>query len=306
MKNRVLVIIVTYNAMQWIDRCMGSLRESSQSVDVFVVDNGSSDGTPERVREIGRGWFAETAFDSSGWWLAQLVENSENLGFGAANNLGLKFALENGYKYIYLLNQDAWVEPDTITGLITAIEKNPTFGVVSPLQKSASGELDARFESKCGRYLPDLKSGLKPSAELYEVPFVMAAHWLISRECLEKVGGFSPAFPHYGEDDNFLHRCTLKGFRCGVDILYSATHDRENRQQSKPQRMHLKYVGAIVALSNPCSPLLWNLLWQPLKLLGIALINAYPASALDAFRLIGHYPKFVRLRSASKKDLPFL
>ena len=40
MKNRVLVIIVTYNGMKWIDRCLGSLKDSDEAVDVFVVDNG--------------------------------------------------------------------------------------------------------------------------------------------------------------------------------------------------------------------------------------------------------------------------
>ena len=42
--------------------------------------------------------------------------------------------------------------------------------------------------------------------DVYEVKFVQAAHWLISRECLERVGGFSPSFPHYGEDNNFCNR----------------------------------------------------------------------------------------------------
>ena len=90
---KILTIIVTYNGMKWLDRCLGSLRESSLKTDVVAVDNGSTDGTPEYIAAN----FPEVQLHCTG----------ENLGFGRANNVGLQKAVAEGYDYVYLLNQDA-------------------------------------------------------------------------------------------------------------------------------------------------------------------------------------------------------
>lgn len=307
MKNRVLVIIVTYNGMKWIDRCLGSLKDSDEAVDVFVVDNGSTDGTPARVREICRGWFRETANDGSGWWLAGLVEPGQNLGFGGANNIGLRYALENGYSYVYLLNQNAWIQHDTITALVRDFEKDGSYGILSPIQTCADGTRpDPRFEAKCGKYLPDRKSLLPGRKEVYDVPFVMAAHWMISRKCLEAVGGFSPAFHHYGEDDNYIHRCLWHGFRCGVDITVIGVHDRATRVMDKASRMRLKSIGSTVQFSNPGNLLLFRIFWQPVKLFLTGLVYFSPTTMADAFRLIGSMPKLIRYRRLSRRGSAFL
>jgi len=307
MKNRVLVIIVTYNGMKWIDRCFGGLKESTEPLDVFVVDNGSTDGTVQRIREICKEWFKETTNEGGGWWLVDLVESKENLGFGKANNLGLKYAVENGYDYVYLLNQDAWIQPDTISTLISAFEKHPEYGVLSPVQKTASLErMDPNFEAKCAKYLPDLKTTFPGRAELYTVPFVMAAHWMISATCLNKVGGFSPAFAHYGEDINYLDRCRYNKLQCGVDINTVGIHDREVRENPKDRKMRLKLVTAIAKVSNPRNFLPAQMIWQPLMLVGFSIMYLSGDAFISAFRLIGKYPKLIRLRKASRQGAAFL
>ena len=121
--NKILVIIVTYNAMKWAEKCFTSLRNSSVTSDVIVVDNGSTDGSQEFIHEH----FPEV----------ELIENKENLGFGRANNIGLRKALEDKYEYAYLLNQDAWVLPNTFEELIAVSEKHPEYGVLSPMQLKA-------------------------------------------------------------------------------------------------------------------------------------------------------------------------
>ena len=307
MKNKLLVIIVTYNGKKWIDRCLGSLKDSTVPVDVFVVDNGSKDGTISRVRETGKAWFNETSNDGAGWWLVELIESKENLGFGRANNLGLKYAVENGYEYVYLLNQDAWVEPDTFELLIKAFEKNPGYGVLSPVQMTAAKDkMDPQFEAKCKKYIPDLRTRFPGLKSVYPVPFVMAAHWMITRDCLTKVGGFSPAFAHYGEDDNFLDRCRWHGMGIGVDIEAMAVHDRDKRPTPKEKKMRLKYVGSLVKVSDPNSLLIWRLIRQPLELLGISILNLSLDSFIGIFRLIFSYPKLIRWRKASRQGAAFL
>lgn len=239
--NSVLVIIVTYNGMQWLDRCLSSVYKSSVPLDVIVIDNGSTDGTQSYVNDKYR--------------QVKLVQSLENLGFGRANNIGLQYALDYDYDYVYLLNQDAWIMPDTISKLISMHRKYPVYGILSPFQLQANMEyLDKNFVSGVCSYpsnsylFDDLYfNRLK---DVYTVPTVMAAHWLISRKCFQQVGGFSPTFPHYGEDDNYANRTLYHGFKVGIVPTAIAVHDRENRKETKQQLIYREYIGWLVLLSN--------------------------------------------------------
>ncbi len=313
---RVLAIVVTYNAMKWVDRCLGSLFDSSERPDVLVVDNGSTDGTRDYVR--------------SRYPRAELVLCEDNPGFGAANNIGLRLAAERGSEFVYLLNQDAWVFPDTIGTLVRAMRMRPDFGILSPVQKNAAEGLDRQFERKCGRYLsaaatvatataaaktatPSAASTTTPSAaaaaggaEAVEVPFVMAAHWLMSVEAIRRVGGFSPAFRQYGEDDNYIDRLHYNGLRCGVVPAVAAVHDRSSRPDPKERRMRLKCIAVTVRLSDPRRSFALRLCLLPFELVGMSLKNFSLAPLRFAPELLSRLPELFRLRRASKERGAFL
>ena len=93
---KILVIIVSYNFERWIDRCLNSLRQSEQQADVVVIDNASQDRTVSLI---------ESRYPE-----VRLIKSKENLGFGRANNIGMKIALKEGYDAVFLLNQDAWID----------------------------------------------------------------------------------------------------------------------------------------------------------------------------------------------------
>lgn len=240
--NNILVIIVTYNGMKWIDKCIKSIINSTIAADIYVVDNGSNDGTQEYLR--------------SNCPFIIFTQSHENLGFGKANNLGLRYALNHNYKYVYLLNQDAWVMPNTFELLIKILENNPQYGILSPIQLQANMRyLDINFgnyvctQTPKNEFISDLYNGTLK--DVYEVPFVMAAHWLISRKCLEQVGGFSPSFPHYGEDDNLCHRTSYWKFKIGIVPSAKGVHDREFRQTTIEHQIYMFYIGLIRRISNP-------------------------------------------------------
>lgn len=286
----MLAIVVTYNAMKWAERCLGSLRSSGLRPDVLVVDNGSTDGTREFVRDR----FPEV----------ELVFSDGNPGFGAANNIGLRLALERGYDFVYLLNQDAWVEKDTLSTLVAA--SRPDYGVLSPLQLDASGRLDSQFSRKCSRWLK-AASAVAPDPRLVvDVPFVMAAHWLVSRGALELVGGFSPAFSQYGEDDNFIDRLHWRGLHCGVVPSAKAVHDRAGRKTPREKRMRLKCIAVVVRLSDPGRCWLWRRLTCPIELVGMSLKNFSLAPVRFIPELRARIPELGRLRKESMKKGAFL
>lgn len=220
-EKKVFVVIVTFNGLRWVDKCFLSLKNSSVSTTTIVIDNGSSDDTLKHIAVH----YPEVL----------IITSEKNVGFGKANNIGIKKAYEDGADYVFLLNQDAWVEKDTIETLIKAQQNEPEYGVVSPMHINGSGNaLDYGFSLYIApQNAANLYSDMyfnKVRDAIYEVPFVNAAAWLISRQCVEKIGGFSPAFYHYGEDVNYLHRVKFHHLKAGVYPKAQIFHDREKRE----------------------------------------------------------------------------
>ena len=115
----VLIIVLCYNGVELTLACLESLqRLDYERADVLVVDNASSDGTPTIVRSRFPG--------------VEMVEAGTNLGYAAGNNVGLSLMLDRGYDYGLLLNNDAEVAPDFLSGLVTACEQDSTIGVAGP------------------------------------------------------------------------------------------------------------------------------------------------------------------------------
>ena len=247
---KVLTIIVTYNGMRWAQQCLQSLRDSEVATDLFVIDNGSTDGTQQFIQEH----YPEAYF----------VQNSHNEGFGRANNQGMIYALQHGYDYVYLLNEDAWIMPDTLGLLIDCHRHHPDFGILSPAQLQADGLLDRNFAQGPCSQNPRLQHAIttqpfkNPNSleadsfeEVYDVETVMAAHWLLPVSTIRTVGLFSPTYPHYGEDDDYTARTRFHGLRTGVVMKAKAIHDRQYRQASKQQLLYLHYIGLLKLFSNP-------------------------------------------------------
>lgn len=220
---KVYVVVVTYNGLHWINKCIESLFNSDISLHMLIIDNASTDGTSERIKTL----FPEM----------DLIESKENLGFGKANNIGLIRAKEDDADYVFLLNQDAWVEPDTIRTLIEMSQLNPKFGVLSPLHMKGDGTgLDIAFShyvspGNCSELLSDFVVGRV--SNVYETKFVNAAAWLLTKNCIDIVGGFDPIFPHYGEDVDYINRCLFHGFSVAIVPKVKIYHDRVYTPASK-------------------------------------------------------------------------
>lgn len=285
---KVLVIIVTYNGMRWVERCFGSLPRSEMPVDAIVIDNGSTDGTPQ--------WISEHYPD------VKVIVNEKNTGFGAANNIGMRHALENGYDYVYLLNQDAWLLPDTIGKLVAVAQSAPDYGILSPIQMNdGMEEMNGLFKN---RVVP---SRVVRREDLWEVPFVMAAHWLVSRRAMEEAGLFSPLFHVYGEDDNYCARILYHGMRIGVVPGAVAVHDIGDRKQGKDRLMlRSVYTLALSRFSDPRRKPSSQLLFVVFHSFSACLRfkSLRPLSLLaDAIR---DYPKAKKYRSLSMSKGAFV
>ena len=221
---KVFAIVVSYKGQRWYERCFSSLRESSIPVQTIVIDNASNDGTVE---------FIKTHFPE-----IILIESKENLGFGKANNLGLRYALDHDSDYVFLLNQDAWIEPDSLEKLIGIHSRHPEYGIVGPVQTNAEKTkvLDGVIKFLINpdnvnmSLFSDLLMGVQK--EIYPVAEINAAAWLLPRRTLETIGGFDPLFLHYGEDWNYLSRVLYHGLKVGLTPGIHVVHDCKTRVEA--------------------------------------------------------------------------
>ena len=113
----VSIIIVSWNAKQHLLNCLNSLENTAKgySQEIFIVDNASSDGSPDAVaRQFPQ---------------VKLVKNKENLGFARANNIGIH---QSSGRYICLVNSDVVVLNGCIENLISFMDNHPTAGMVGP------------------------------------------------------------------------------------------------------------------------------------------------------------------------------
>lgn len=249
-KLSVWVVVVTYNNKEYIRPCLKSLVASDYPVSTVVVDNNSSDNTCEII---------EQEFPQ-----INLTKSERNLGFGLANNLGIRKAMEANADFVFLLNQDAWVNQNTITKLIDTALEFPTYGVIAPMQMNEDwNTVEPQFES----YLhpdntPDIlvQMSTEHAKGVYQTAFVNAAGWLVSKKCLKQVGGFDPVFFMYGEDDDYVNRMNYHNIDLGIcpkakivhvrNNLSPLTRKSESHQELKEQRIKRLLIQANISVKN--------------------------------------------------------
>lgn len=217
---KVCTIIVTHNGEKWIEKCIQSLIESDYLTTIMIVDNNSSDNTLKIA----------STFDN-----ITIIEQNSNLGFGKANNVGILKGLERRFDYMFLLNQDTFIFHDTIGNLINEFEGKSNYGIISPLHYSPNlKDLDENFQTYLSR-----KCNIEENFS--EVNFVNAAAWMISKDCLIKVGLFEEWFSHYGEDRNYCHRVIFHNFKIGISHKSKIVHDRIITRNFNKDKIQAQY-----------------------------------------------------------------
>jgi len=195
------VVVVNWNLVDDTLACLASLLEMTYpAFQVVVVDNGSTDGSPERIC---------AAYPR----VAQIV-NQENRGFAAGANQGLEWALARGCAYVLVLNNDTVVAPDLLNRLVAAAETDPRIGVLSPRilhfgQPERTWHLAARWH----RWLPMPVNIWEAEGDLVEADFVSGCAMMLRRAVLERIGGFDSGYYMYGEDIDLCARAKQVGYR---------------------------------------------------------------------------------------------
>ena len=229
----VTTVIVNWNGGDLLLWCLASLSASEFAVtSVVLVDNASSDGSTERgVARCGDLGIA-----------VEVISNPENRGFAVACNQGMRRALEAGADFVFLLNNDASVRPDTIRRLVDAADRNPDAGLLAGkiIFPSAKTESQSSPRIWCAGvdvgFFPNIqrlrgrgecdRSGRY--ADERPVDALTGCGLLIRREVLERVGLFDEDYFVYVEDLDLSTRTRRAGFTC----LYVPDAVMEHRASS--------------------------------------------------------------------------
>jgi len=200
---KVFIIILNWNGLEDTDACLESLRKLTYpNFEIVLVDNGSvkDEGTilKEKYPEI------------------HLIKNHQNVGFCGGNNIGAKYALKHGAKYLLFLNNDTIVNPEFLEKLIEFGEKNPKVGILGPLIYYWQ-EPDEIYS--CGGYFNIWFCFARdyhfiPKFNKKNIGFISGCAFLIKREVIKKIGLWDESFFTYWDEVDFCQRAK----RAGIEI----------------------------------------------------------------------------------------
>ncbi|RJR28755.1 glycosyltransferase [Candidatus Microgenomates bacterium] len=204
MKIKVSVIIVNYNGLKWLKKCLTSLSQQSyDNYEIIFVDNASSDGSV---------LFVKRHFPK-----VKLVRLQSNSGFAKGNNEGYK--ISKG-EYLILLNNDTCVPDNFIQKFITAFD-NPKVGIAQAKLILMS---DGKSMDSCGSFWTQTTllyhfgngkdSILKKYNKALKIFSVKGAAMMVRRGIVESVGLFDPDFWSYYEETDLCHRVWISGYEC--------------------------------------------------------------------------------------------
>ena len=238
----VAVVVVTHDALPWIERCLASVGGTPTT----VVDNGSTDGTAELVRER----FPDV----------RLVEES-NRGLGAGWNVGIRATQS---RYVLLLNADAWIVDEGLARLVAFADTQPKAAVVGPrlldpdgtLQRSVRGfptlwrlATEYFFLRKLAprsQALNAFYAGGFDHDQVRETEFVMGACMLVRRDAVDEVGLLDEDFFLFSEESDWCFRFRQAGWQVlffpGAECVHVRGASHGGRLYRENLRGHLLFL----------------------------------------------------------------
>lgn len=286
-------VLLNWNGWQDTLACLDSLFAQEDCAQrVIVADNGSTDGSVERVLEwaesqepritvhrlkrdiLSGGVTGESATSSclSADTLSLfLIENGENLGFAAGNNVAIRFALDMGCDYVFLLNNDTTIAPTAVKVLVQFMEGNPDYAASSALtyimgqDRIWNAGADINFMGLRKYRLANAPRSAAPKGGYSRVQFVTGCAICIRSTFLQEYGLLTEQF-FFGEEDYELSRRVAdKGMKlaCVYDAIVehkvSASTGRISR--NRIAKAYLFYICRYIAMRGYMHPVSWQI-WR--------------------------------------------
>ncbi len=203
----VCIIILNWNTANDTIECIESLKNVRYpNLDIVIVENGSKDDSYDHLLK----------YDIN----LSIIRLNDNRGYAGGNNVGIKYAVKNNYKYILVLNNDTIVQPDFLVPLIDTVENNSQIGLVTG--KVLHYENPNRIYGACGKFSRIFCSGINGNSNeligpnntyrygFSKVTFISGTMMLIPSKIINEFGMFDEKYFLYFEDLEFSRRISNK------------------------------------------------------------------------------------------------
>jgi GT2 family glycosyltransferase len=226
----VVIVVLNWNRSRLTLECLSAIESLSyRNFRVLLIDNGSADDPLPPLPDLPPN--------------VTLLRSAENLGYAGGNNMAIARALAEGAAYVWLVNNDAVVTPDSLTLLVAAAERDPGVGMVGPLlRRPGDGEehnpvgLLFHLDQPVMEATTDIETARRWQAERPDRFAVSGAALLVRRSLLEKTGGFDARLFAYYEDIDLSIRCVQAGFRNAMEFAATVHHQTH---PSSDSRIHI-------------------------------------------------------------------
>lgn len=205
MRSKTAIVILNYKGWRDTVKCLDSLKNQTvQDFEIYLIDNGSGD---ESVAELSKIKMLNLHFH----------QEEKNTGFTGGVNIGIKWAMKNGFENIILLNNDAWAEEAWLENLLAAQKSHSEAGAITSLMLDKTGEkIDDAGDVYSTWGIPMLRGEHEPKENAPESGFVFGGTGgatLYRAAAFERIGLFDEDFFAYNEDVDIDWRLQLAGFK---------------------------------------------------------------------------------------------
>lgn len=236
---KVSIIILTYDSLALVLRCFEDLKYLNYpNYEIILVDNGSKDRTSEVISSLYPNVF--------------VLKNSVNLGYSAGNNCALRIA---SGKYLFFLNDDAFLATDSLWHLVEVAESTPDIAVVaSKVYKGWSKILESagaiiEFPLGFGPARGMNQRDIGQYDYVSEVAYASGAAFFVRRDVFEELGGFDPTYFCYHEELDFCWRARLKGYKivfCPLSVVNHLGSQTSGRVLSEVKYLALSFSNRLL------------------------------------------------------------
>ncbi len=232
------IVIVSWNTRDLLLRCLSAIGPAMPGlrVETIVVDNASTDGTPEAIRQH--------------FPAVRLIETGQNLGFAAGNNRGLSSATG---RYLCLLNPDTEARPGALAALVAHLDANPHLGAVGPRLLNSDGSeqtVGFRFPSLAqvaldlfplgGRFAESRLNGRyphEPRDRPFPIDFPLGACIVARCAAVEATGPLDEGYYMYSEEVDWCRRMHAAGWPIACLPTVEVIHHGGQSTSQQPARM---------------------------------------------------------------------
>lgn len=231
--SNVAIILVNFNGEKFQNECIQSIKNMDyKDYDIVIIDNGSTDDSIKKAKE---------AFDN-----LIIIETGKNNGVAKGNNIGIKYAIDNNYEYVLLLNNDTEVAPDMLTNMMKKASSNTLvtckmyFYEPNNSLWCAGGKINWNRGTTTHFGEDELDTGQYNESKFVE--FTPTCCLLIHRNVFEKVGFMDEKYFMYYDDTDFCVRANNAGFKIWYESSAKLWHKVSSSSGGSESKLCIYYL----------------------------------------------------------------